>query len=1116
MKALCLIFLYIMIVSGQAQLPQAFIKKASIQQDDAEAFAVAVGEDGTVFVAYRDGLRAYRYDGHSFNLNAYIYNDVEGRDLAIDSDGTIFVAYMWDGLRAYTYDGSSFSNTAHIADQGEAHGVAIGPQGTIFVANGWDGLFAYTYDGSSFTKNASIHTDGNAHDVAVDQDGTVFVANDWGGGGLQAYIYVGSFFTHTATIIDAINGGAKKVEVDSTGTIFVGQGNDGLRAYHYNGSSFTRTALIDNGGEAWGIAINQEGTIFLANDDDGLRAYLLVDSSFLNTAHESEIHSARELAVGADGTIFVTSIGDGLLAYTYTGDADNPFFFTSPDYGFQNNNLNLSITGIKTHFAEGAGTSRVWMSRAGITIDALSYHVNNNTSIDAEFFIPSGTPIASWDLHIKTQFDSVITLENAVEIVIEGNYALQFDGLNDYIKMLHSESLNFPKELTFEAWIKPMSWLCNPRIFQKGEDDRLILEAESDGDPQSAYLEFGINGRDLEVDLPPLDKWTHVAAVYDGQYSKIYLNGYCQDSLYINAPPEATRENLFIGTRHEEASDCDFFDGKLDDIRFWNKAKSQKEIRTNMYRQLRGSEEGLVGYWPFNEGSGRVVYDLTNHENHGGIFGAQWVGASSPIGKRSLFCSPIHAYQNHNFFAKIQGANTHFSSGIQGIWLSKDEVVISADRFNHQNNTLLDAKFYIPPDISTGNWAIHVETTMDSIITLPSAVEILPPPSVTAQSSNTSYWLRSNYALNDKTCWAIGHEGIILKTTDGGVTWKIHNSNTSNVLYSTYFTNEHTGWAVGQYGTILKTTNGGMEWTEQESGTSNNLQSVCFADEQTGWTVGRLGTILKTEDGGLTWNTQPSGLNAWLYAVFFTDLNTGWVVGANGTILSTKDGGQTWESQNSGTSAYLSSIYFFDANSGWAVGSNGTIVKTVDGGSNWIEQNSETTEWLRSVHFKDLQMGWSVGTNGIMIMTKDGGNSWSTRKTWTNKNLSSIYFVDDITGWAIGESGTILSLKMNNLATVIEDELISARVPQRFQLFQNYPNPFNPTTAISYQLSAISDVKLEVYTILGQKVSTLVDKRQNAGQHQVEWDASGFASGVYYYKLTTGEFSDVNRMVLLR
>ena len=118
MKALCLIFLYIMIVSGQAQLPQAFIKKASIQQDDAEAFAVAVGEDGTVFVAYRDGLRAYRYDGHSFNLNAYIYNDVEGRDLAIDSDGTIFVAYMWDGLRAYTYDGSSFSNTAHIADQG--------------------------------------------------------------------------------------------------------------------------------------------------------------------------------------------------------------------------------------------------------------------------------------------------------------------------------------------------------------------------------------------------------------------------------------------------------------------------------------------------------------------------------------------------------------------------------------------------------------------------------------------------------------------------------------------------------------------------------------------------------------------------------------------------------------------------------------------------------------------------------------------------------------------------------------------------------------------------------------------------------------------------------------
>jgi photosystem II stability/assembly factor-like uncharacterized protein len=754
-------------------------------------------------------------------------------------------------------------------------------------------------------------------------------------------------------------------------------------------------------------------------------------------------------------------------------------------------------------------------------MNAISFHVYNNTSIDAEFFIPNGTPIDSWDLHIKTQIDSVITLKNAIDIVLDGNYALQFDGFDDYLKVMHSESLKFPDEITFEVWLKPDSWFYNSRIFQKGDDDRLILEAESEWDQYSLYFEFGINGRDLQVNLPPLNKWTHVAAVYDGQYSKIYFNGYCQDSLYINAPPEPTRDNLFIGTRHEDASDEDFFDGKLDEIRFWSRARSQKEIRANMYRHLTGAEEDLVGYWPLNEGRKLVVYDSSNHNNHGGIFGAEWVGASSPIGKITLFCSPIYTYQNHNFFATIQGANTHFSSGIQGIWLSKDEMIIPADRYHNQSNTLLDAKFYIPADISSGNWAIHIETTLDSIITLPYAVEILPPPSITTQPSNTSYWLRSTHVLNDQTGWAAGHGGIILKTTDGGATWKIQNSGTLNTLYSTYFADEHTGWAVGQYGTILKTMNGGIEWHNQESGTSNNLQSVYFVNEQTGWTVGRMGTIIKTEDSGLTWETQPTGINSWLYSVCFTDSNTGWVAGANGTILSTKDGGQTWESQNSSTSSYLSSIYFYDSNTGWAVGSNGTILKTINGGDNWTEQNGETTEWLRSVHFNDLQMGWSVGTNGLLIMTDNGGTSWSSRKTWTKKILSSIKFTDDITGWVVGEAGTILSLKMNNLATAIENELESVTIPKSFQLFQNYPNPFNPVTIINYEIPIASHVELSIYNLLGQKVTSLVSENQNPGFYQVEWEGTDqygrkLSSGVYYYKLQTDHEAQFRKMMLLK
>ena len=74
----------------------------------------------------------------------------------------------------------------------------------------------------------------------------------------------------------------------------------------------------------------------------------------------------------------------------------------------------------------------------------------------------------------------------------------------------------------------------------------------------------------------------------------------------------------------------------------------------------------------------------------------------------------------------------------------------------------------------------------------------------------------------------------------------------------------------------------------------------------------------------------------------------------------------------------------------------------------------------------------------------------------------------------------------------------------RFRLSQNYPNPFNPKTIINYELPArsegglmMNDVELSVYNLLGQKVATLVSERQEAGYHQVEWDGSGFASGVY-------------------
>jgi hypothetical protein len=89
--------------------------------------------------------------------------------------------------------------------------------------------------------------------------------------------------------------------------------------------------------------------------------------------------------------------------------------------------------------------------------------------------------------------------------------------------------------------------------------------------------------------------------------------------------------------------------------------------------------------------------------------------------------------------------------------------------------------------------------------------------------------------------------------------------------------------------------------------------------------------------------------------------------------------------------------------------------------------------------------------------------------------------------------------------------------PDQFTLAQNYPNPFNPSTTINFTLGKASNVKLTVYNLLGQKVATLVDSRMNAGRQSVVFDASRYASGVYFYRLDAGSnFNSVKKMLLLK
>jgi 5-hydroxyisourate hydrolase-like protein (transthyretin family) len=103
-----------------------------------------------------------------------------------------------------------------------------------------------------------------------------------------------------------------------------------------------------------------------------------------------------------------------------------------------------------------------------------------------------------------------------------------------------------------------------------------------------------------------------------------------------------------------------------------------------------------------------------------------------------------------------------------------------------------------------------------------------------------------------------------------------------------------------------------------------------------------------------------------------------------------------------------------------------------------------------------------------------------------------------------------------NLQTAVTDVAPTTVLPEGFGLDQNYPNPFNPTTAISYQLSAVSKTKLAVYDLLGREMAVLVDGVQPPGNHEVRFDASRFASGTYFYRLEVGGLVKVRKMTLVR
>lgn len=365
--------------------------------------------------------------------------------------------------------------------------------------------------------------------------------------------------------------------------------------------------------------------------------------------------------------------------------------------------------------------------------------------------------------------------------------------------------------------------------------------------------------------------------------------------------------------------------------------------------------------------------------------------------------------------------------------------------------------------------------------------------------------------------WVAG-DNYIYGTTDGGYSWNLLRFNNSEYIRDMVSIDSLTVFAVGEHSgqaLVLKTTNGGSTWQTQTYSNFYSLNRVSFPNADTGYAVGDNGACLKTTNGGLSWSALNTGTTNYYIDVEFATADMGWICGGDNQVRKTTDGGASWNTYpvTPNIYDYIRTLSFPDANTGYAAKDYGEVYKSTNGGISWTLLPGYFSD-IRDAVFMNANSGWMVTYDGIMATT-DGGSTWLTQFSYSESNRLAV--LPNVGLWVGGYNTSILKYSGGPIVGITGEQPNAA--PEKFSLSQNYPNPFNPVTNIRFGLPRPSHVKIEIFNVLGQRVITLMDEKQSAGYHVITFDASrqgALASGMYFYRIEAGEFTDTKRMLLVK
>ena len=371
---------------------------------------------------------------------------------------------------------------------------------------------------------------------------------------------------------------------------------------------------------------------------------------------------------------------------------------------------------------------------------------------------------------------------------------------------------------------------------------------------------------------------------------------------------------------------------------------------------------------------------------------------------------------------------------------------------------------------------------------------------------------------------AIFGSGVFL-STDQGTSWTAANEGlTSLDLYtlatsSTFSATDKTILFAGTAGGgVFFSSDAGTSWQGGKIGLTDCYVTT-IANSKTSLFAGTFGGgVYRSIDGGMQWATMNNGLQH-LYVNALALVGENLFAATYGGIFLSTDEGNNWSAMNDGLNGASTKSLVVSGTTLLTGTFNTGVFRSTNYGRTWQAANTGLPYkpgYVFALSGKNIFVGtWDgYGTTdgGVFLSTNDG-------MVWTAQNSglpqSAIVRGLGVCGGYLFAS-TTEGVWRRSLSDIVTDIKSEARFPEQTSLLQNFPNPFNPTSDIRFLVSQSGHVRLTVYDLLGREVAVLVDSERMPGTYQVTFDASGLSSGVYLYRLTSGENALTRKMLVLK